>query len=484
MRRCGSGRSSSTASSRRAPSRERRGAARGAARAGRPRSPLARGAAPGRHLARDRAGRAARAPLGAARHGRHLRARAISSRRSSCAPCPAQVAGVRRIVVCTPPQGAGLVAAAAEVLGLDEVWALGGPQAIGWLAYVERVDKIVGPGNQYVNDAKLEVSRDVPIDLPGGPSEVVVLGRRRPAADRARARGPARARPRRGVPQRGDARRRRRRSRPSTSCCSATPRPTPDVVRNAGSVFVGPWSPVAAGDYATGGNHVLPTNGWARSVGGLGLETFLKPVTVQRLDRGRAGAAAADDRGARRGRGHARARRGGAPMRAVAPEFRPYAWALPTDEVARLAGIDPSQVLRFDQNTPPLPLVVDAARDGRRRARARQRLPGRRLPRAAPGDRRLRRRRAGERRARRRGRRPDPALRARLRRPGRHDRHPRVRRRTRSFASRPSSRAPRSATTIRCSPSPAGRTTRPASSGRCRTRDRSSSTRRTSSTAA
>ena len=54
-------------------------------------------------------------------------------------------------------------------------------------------------------------------------------------------------------------------------------------VRNAGAVFVGPWSPVAAGDYATGGNHVLPTNGWARSVGGLGLETFLKPVTIQRL---------------------------------------------------------------------------------------------------------------------------------------------------------------------------------------------------------
>ena len=54
-------------------------------------------------------------------------------------------------------------------------------------------------------------------------------------------------------------------------------------IRTAGAVFVGPWSPVAAGDYATGGNHVLPTNGWARSVGGLGLETFLKPVTVQRL---------------------------------------------------------------------------------------------------------------------------------------------------------------------------------------------------------
>ena len=88
---------------------------------------------------------------------------------------PAQAAGVARLVVCTPPAGSGLVAAAAEVLGVDEVWALGGPQAIGWLAYVRRVDKIVGPGNAYVNEAKLEVQRDVAIDLPGGPSEVVVV---------------------------------------------------------------------------------------------------------------------------------------------------------------------------------------------------------------------------------------------------------------------------------------------------------------------
>jgi histidinol dehydrogenase len=56
-----------------------------------------------------------------------------------------------------------------------------------------------------------------------------------------------------------------------------------DTVRNAGAVFVGAWSPVAAGDYATGGNHVLPTGGWARSVGGIGIETFLKPITIQRL---------------------------------------------------------------------------------------------------------------------------------------------------------------------------------------------------------
>jgi len=94
---------------------------------------------------------------------------------------PARAAGVRRIVVCTPPDGAGLVAAAAALLGVDEVWALGGPQAIGFLAYVERVDKVVGPGNRHVNEAKLEVSRDVAIDLPGGPSEVIVAGDGDPA---------------------------------------------------------------------------------------------------------------------------------------------------------------------------------------------------------------------------------------------------------------------------------------------------------------
>jgi histidinol dehydrogenase len=196
---------------------------------------------------------------------------------------PAQVAGVRRIVICTPPDGAGTIAAAAELLGLDEVWALGGAQAIGFLAYVERVDKIVGPGNQYVNDAKLEVSRDVAIDLPGGPSEVVVVG------------GDARI-----VELELAAQREHGHDAVCTSVATLeeAERIAPEhlvllgeaealagEVRNAGSVFVGPWSPVAAGDYATGGNHVLPTNGWARSVGGLGLETFLKPVTIQRLTR-------------------------------------------------------------------------------------------------------------------------------------------------------------------------------------------------------
>ena len=128
-------------------------------------------------------------------------------------------------------------------------------------------------------------------------------------------------------------------------------------VSNAGAVFVGPWSPVAAGDYATGGNHVLPTDGWARSVGGLGLETFLKPVTVQRLTRGGARARPPDGRGARRGRRDAGARGGGAAMRALAPEFRPYEWA--AADATRSRGSPAStrrRCVRFDQNTPPLPL--------------------------------------------------------------------------------------------------------------------------------
>jgi histidinol dehydrogenase len=200
---------------------------------------------------------------------------------------PARVAGVEHVVVCTPPAGAGVVAAAAELLGIEEVWALGGPHAIGWLAYVRRVDKIVGPGNAHVNEAKLAVSRDVAIDLPGGPSEVVVVADADTDPRTVELELAAQA-------EHG----------PETVCSAVSSleeaeelapehlvllgqsEARADEVRNAGAVFVGPWSSVAAGDYATGGNHVLPTSGWARSVGGLGIETFLKPVTVQRLTKG------------------------------------------------------------------------------------------------------------------------------------------------------------------------------------------------------
>jgi histidinol dehydrogenase len=199
---------------------------------------------------------------------------------------PAQAAGVENFVVCTPPQGAGLIAAAAKLLGVDEVWALGGPQAIGWLAYVRKVDKIVGPGNAYVNEAKLEVSRDVAIDLPGGPSEVVVVADA--DADPRLVELELAAQAEHGheavckvvsTLEEAEA------LAPEHLVLLGESEALAAEVRNAGAVFVGPWSPVAAGDYATGGNHVLPTGGWARSTGGLGLETFLKPVTTHRLTR-------------------------------------------------------------------------------------------------------------------------------------------------------------------------------------------------------
>ena len=206
---------------------------------------------------------------------------------------PAQAAGVDEIVICTPPSGSGPVAAAARLLGVDEVVALGGPVAIGWLAYVRRVAKIVGPGGGFTNEAKLLVARDVAIDLPAGPSEIVVLAERGAherivelelAAQAEHAGAVVRA-----VELDGDA----------EAALAEVEALAPEHVlllgpraealapriRNAGAVFVGAWSSVAAGDYATGGNHVLPTGGFGRALGGLGLEAFLKPVTVQRLTR-------------------------------------------------------------------------------------------------------------------------------------------------------------------------------------------------------
>jgi len=209
---------------------------------------------------------------------------------------PAQVAGVERIVVCTPPAGSALVAAAAELLGITEVWAIGGAQAIAAMAYgtasIPRVDKIVGPGSGAVNQAKLAVSRDVAIDLPAGPSEVVVAADA--GTDRAIIESELRAQCEHGPDSTGtvvevgddlesalaqiDAR-----APEHVALLGPRAETLAGRIRNAGAVFVGHHSPVPAGDYATGANHVLPTGGWARSVGGMGLETFLKPVTVQRI---------------------------------------------------------------------------------------------------------------------------------------------------------------------------------------------------------
>ena len=156
----------------------------------------------------------------------------------------------------------------------------------------QKVDKIVGPGNAYVNEAKFLVSNEVAIDIPAGPSEVVVLAG--DGADARIAELELAAQAEHGadalcrvVHVDGDI------ERALADVEALAPEhlvllgedaeALADRVRNAGAVFVGPWSAVAAGDYATGANHVLPTGGRARAVGGIGLETFLKPVTVQRL---------------------------------------------------------------------------------------------------------------------------------------------------------------------------------------------------------
>jgi histidinol dehydrogenase len=208
---------------------------------------------------------------------------------------PAQAAGVERIVVVTPPEGAGAVARAAELLGLAEVWSVGGAHAIAALAYgtetIPRVDKIVGPGNAYVNEAKLLVSRDVAIDLPAGPSEVLVVAdasvdRRIVELELAAQQEHGPDSVCRAIELNGDLEATLaeiEEAAPEHLVLLGEAEQLAPRIRNAGAVFVGRDSPVAAGDYATGGNHVLPTGGRGRAFGGLGIEAFMKPVTIQRL---------------------------------------------------------------------------------------------------------------------------------------------------------------------------------------------------------
>ena len=225
---------------------------------------------------------------------------------------PARVAGVRRIVVVTPsPADATLVAA--RELGIEEIHAVGGAQAVAALAFgtdtIAPVDAVVGPGNSYVTAAKLLVSSRVRIDLPAGPSEVVVIAdasadATRVAADllaqaehgedsdallltdddtlaqsvEELASGYANVRVER-VASLDEALARSEAYAPEhLELHVAEPAALLPRVRNAGSVFVGCSSVV--GDYAAGATHVLPTGGLARSTGGLGIEAFLKPLQV------------------------------------------------------------------------------------------------------------------------------------------------------------------------------------------------------------
>jgi histidinol dehydrogenase len=227
---------------------------------------------------------------------------------------PARVAGVDRIAVVTARPVEPILVVARE-LGIDEVYAVGGAQAVAALAYgtetIDAVDKIVGPGNEYVTAAKLVVSGRVAIDLPAGPSEVVVIADR--GADPARCAASLLAQAEHGVDSQAllltddpllsgavstlvlgydnvsvelvdtldDCLERSEQFAPEhLELWLDDPTPVLDRVRNAGSVFVGVSA--VTGDYAAGATHVLPTGGLARSSGGLGLESFLKPLQVVR----------------------------------------------------------------------------------------------------------------------------------------------------------------------------------------------------------
>ena len=241
------------------------------------------------------------------------------------AAVPARLAGVERIAVVTPsPQEATL--AAAHALGLDEVYAVGGAQAIAALAYgtetIAPVDKIVGPGSRWVTAAKLLVSSRVGIDLPAGPSEVVVIADA--GADPARCAADLLAQAEHGpdsagillsldaglasavagltagadnvsievVPSLDEALARSDEYAPEhLELWLADAEEAATRVRNAGTIFV--RTSAVVGDYAAGATHILPTGGLARGTGGVGLETFLKPVQTVRassagLDRARA----------------------------------------------------------------------------------------------------------------------------------------------------------------------------------------------------
>jgi histidinol dehydrogenase len=221
---------------------------------------------------------------------------------------PARIAEVPRIVVASPRPTGTLLAAARE-LGVDEVYAVGGAQAIAALAYgtetIAPVAKIVGPGNRWVTAAKLLVSSRVAIDLPAGPSEVLVIADESadPAAcaadllaqaehgpdgesilvttsgalgDAVAARTGERARIEL-VASLADAVERANEYAPEhLELLVSDPQSIVGAIRNAGAVFIG--TTAVLGDYAAGSNHVLPTGGLARGQGGLGLESFLKPV--------------------------------------------------------------------------------------------------------------------------------------------------------------------------------------------------------------
>ena len=252
---------------------------------------------------------------------------------------PAKIAGVDHVAVATPPAEPmnPVTLAAAKEAGADAIYAVGGAQAVAALAYgtetVSPVDKIVGPGNKWVTAAKAAVRGDVEIDFLAGPSELLVVADDTADADFVASDLIAQAEhdPNSSVvavtadketadavcvavDRQVDSRERAETIRAALdndasgvllarsmseavlfaeeyaaehlSIQAADDEALLDRIDSAGSVFLGPYTPVAAGDYASGTNHVLPTNGGAKRFGGLSVDAFVRSTTVQRISEG------------------------------------------------------------------------------------------------------------------------------------------------------------------------------------------------------
>lgn len=250
---------------------------------------------------------------------------------------PANIAGCKEIVLCTPPNKEGkihpAILFAAQLVGVTKIFKLGGIQAIGAMAYgvdvVPKVDKIFGPGNQYVMVAKQIISQgDVAIDMPAGPSEVAVMADSTAspafiAADllSQAEHGPDSqvvlvtndkslvekvdqelARQLNDLPRKAIAEKALANSQavvlenvddmvdlingyaPEHLIISMKNYlQVAELIANAGSVFLGNYTPESAGDYASGTNHTLPTNGWSRSFSGVNIDSFIKKITFQEI---------------------------------------------------------------------------------------------------------------------------------------------------------------------------------------------------------
>ncbi len=246
---------------------------------------------------------------------------------------PAKVAGVPEVMVCTPPPANPLTLVALDIASADEVYLIGGAQAVAAMALgtanINKVSKIVGPGNIFVTEAKLQLRDKVEIDFPAGPSEVLVIADEsaEPAfvasdilaqaehdpssacllittsvtlaekvgkeLERAASSSPRYEIVRQSLRNAGyiiardleEAASFSDRAAPEhLSIQTKDPMLTLSMIHSAGSIFIGPYSPVAAGDYASGTNHVLPTAGYPSVLSGLDVRHFCKAASIQRLD--------------------------------------------------------------------------------------------------------------------------------------------------------------------------------------------------------